>query len=96
MLDSIAFGVYVLPFFSAYVAEHYWGRFKTIKRSIIITLIGHMTLVLSAISPVVVRPDVALPCFIVGILIICVGIGGFKANISSLVAAQCKFCLLRI
>jgi len=85
-----------MPLFGAFVAERYWGRFKTIQMSISVAVIGHVILVISAIPIVIVHPNIAMPCFIIGILIMGVGVGGFKANISPLIAEQCKLGRLDI
>jgi proton-dependent oligopeptide transporter, POT family len=52
--------------------------------------VGHILLVISAIPGVIEHRDGALACFLVAIIIMGVGTGGFKANISPLVAEQYK------
>jgi POT family proton-dependent oligopeptide transporter len=84
-----------MPLVGAYVADQYWGRFKTIQMSCFIAIIGHIILIISAIPPVIVHPNGAIACFAVGIVIMGVGVGGFKSNISPLIAEQCKFIVLR-
>jgi POT family proton-dependent oligopeptide transporter len=82
------FWVYVMPLFGAYIADTYLGRFNTIWMSVIISIIGHVILVASAAPAVLAHPDSALGCFIVGIIIMGIGTGGFKPNISPLIAEQ--------
>jgi POT family proton-dependent oligopeptide transporter len=80
--------VYIIPLFGAYVADKYWGRYKTICVSVAIALVGHVLLVISAIPGVIEHSNGALACFCVAIVIMGLGTGGFKANISPLVAEQ--------
>jgi len=84
------FWVYVIPLFGAYLADTRWGRFKTICVSVAIALVGHVLLVISSIPSVIEKPNGALACFVVAIIIMGLGTGGFKANISPLVAEQYK------
>lgn len=72
----------------AYVADTYWGRFKTIAVSVAIALVGHVVLIVSALPPVIKNSDGALGALVVAILIMGLGTGGFKSNISPLVAEQ--------
>jgi len=80
----------VTPLVGAYVADQYLGRYKTIQYSIGIGLIGHTILLMSAIPPVIVHPNAAIALFAIGIVIMGVGTGGFKSNISPLIAEQYK------
>jgi len=90
------FWVYLLPLFGAYVADTYWGRYKTICVAVAIALVGHVLLVVSALPTVIDNPNGALGCFAVAIVIMGIGTGGFKANISPLVAEQSKNTYLRV
>jgi POT family proton-dependent oligopeptide transporter len=83
-----SFWVYMMPLFGAYVADTYWGRYKTIAVAVLVAVIGHTVLVLSAIPSVLDNPKGALGAFMIGILIMGVGTGGFKPNISPLIAEQ--------
>lgn len=51
-------------------------------------MIGHIILVISAIPPVIVKGSSALACFTIGLVIMGIGTGGFKSNISPLIAEQ--------
>lgn len=82
------FWVYVIPLFGAYIADTYWGRFKTIWVSVVIALIGHVILTASAAPAVIEHPHNSIACFIIGLIIMGLGTGGFKPNISPLVAEQ--------
>ncbi|THH01943.1 hypothetical protein EW026_g848 [Hermanssonia centrifuga] len=83
-----SFWVYVIPLFGAYIADTRWGRFKTVCVSVGIALFGHCLLVVSSVPGVIDHPNGSLACFIIALIIMGVGTGGFKANISPLVAEQ--------
>lgn len=70
------------------VADTYWGRYKTIIVSVAIAIVGHIILVCSAIPSVLDSHNGTLACFIIGIIVMGAGTGGFKPNISPLVAEQ--------
>ncbi len=78
------------------MADTYWGRFKTIQVSIAIALVGHVILIVSALPPVIVNPNGAIAAFAIGIVIMGIGVGGFKSNISPLIAEQCTETTMRI
>jgi POT family proton-dependent oligopeptide transporter len=82
------FWVYLMPLFGAYVADAHLGRFKTISFALAIAIVGHIILVISAIPPVITKPSSSLGVFIVGLIIMGVGTGTFKPNISPLIAEQ--------
>jgi len=84
------FWVYVIPLFGAYIADTRWGRFKTICVAVGIALFGHILLIISSVPGVIEHSHGALACFIIAIVTMGVGTGGFKANISPLVAEQYK------
>ncbi|KAL8691611.1 MAG: hypothetical protein Q9218_003206 [Villophora microphyllina] len=79
---------YFCPLFGAYMADQYWGRYKTIQISIFVAIFGHLLLIISTIPPVLKHPDGAIACFSIGLIIFGVGTGGFKPNISPLIAEQ--------
>ncbi|TDL26999.1 PTR2-domain-containing protein [Rickenella mellea] len=83
-----SFWVYVTPLFGAYIADTYWGRYKTICVAVAIALFGHCLLIISALPPVIANNHGALACFTIAIVIMGCGTGGFKSNISPLVAEQ--------
>lgn len=84
------FWSYFTPLFGAYLADQYWGRYLTIQYSNIAALIGHAILIISAIPPVIVHPNAAIGVFSVGLIVMGIGTGGFKSNISPLIAEQYK------
>lgn len=75
------FWQYFVPLFGAFVADQYWGRYKTITVALGVDIFGHIILLLSALPPIIVKKDSALSCMILGILVIGFGTGGFKPNI---------------
>jgi len=82
------FWVYCVPLFSAYVADTWLGRYKTVMWSIYIAIVGHVVLTVSAAPKVIERPHTAIGVFVLGLIIMGLGTGGFKPNISPLVAEQ--------
>jgi len=84
------FWSYFTPLFGAYIADQYFGRYRTIQYANYITIVGHAILIISAIPPVIVHPNAAVAIFSVGLVIMGIGTGGFKSNISPLIAEQYK------
>ncbi|KAF3319444.1 hypothetical protein TWF173_000073 [Orbilia oligospora] len=84
------FWAYLMPLVGAYVADRYWGRYKTIMVSIAFAMVGHILLVVCAIPSVIATPKASLGVMILGIIIMGGGTGGFKSNISPLIAEQYK------
>lgn len=82
------FWQYFMPLLGAYVADQYWGRYKTITYALGIDIIGHIILIISAVPPVIKNKDGALGAMIVAILTIGFGTGGFKPNINPLIVEQ--------
>lgn len=85
-----------MPLAGAYVADTYWGRFKTIQVACGVAILGHIILIISAIPPVIIHPNSAIACFSIGIIIMGMGVGGFKSNISPLIAEQCTETVMRV
>jgi len=77
-----------MPLFGAWVADSYLGRYKTICWALGIAITGHIILTVSAVPPVIVHADNSLACFLIGLIIMGVGTGAFKSNISPLIAEQ--------
>ena len=80
---------YVTPLYGAYIADTYWGRYKTICVAVVIALIGHLIMIVSAV-PGVIEKKSAVGAFIVSLIVTGFGTGLFKSNISPLVAEQYK------
>lgn len=77
-----------MPLLGAYMADEHWGRYKTICISIVVAIVGHITLVISAIPPVITNQSACFGVFMLGLIIMGLGTGGFKPNISPLVVEQ--------
>ncbi|KFY44747.1 hypothetical protein V494_01338 [Pseudogymnoascus sp. VKM F-4513 (FW-928)] len=82
------FWMYTTPLFGAYIADAHWGRYKTICVALVIAIVAHILFVISALPPVIANPQGALGCFMLGVLILGVGTGGFKPNVAALVVEQ--------
>jgi POT family proton-dependent oligopeptide transporter len=67
-----------MPLAGAFMADQYWGRYRTIMFSIGAALLGHIVLIISAIPQVIAHPQGAIACFSIGLVIMGVGTGGFK------------------
>jgi len=83
-----SFWCYVTPLFGAYIADTYLGRYKTIMCSIACAIVGHVILTAGASPAVLAHQNGALAAFIIAIIIFGLGTGGFKPNISPLIAEQ--------
>jgi len=83
------FWCYVTPLYGAYVADTYWGRYKTISVSIGIAMLGHLLMIISAL-PGVIDHKASIGVFALSLVVTGIGTGGFKANVSPLVAEQYK------
>ncbi|KAF2816028.1 MFS peptide transporter-like protein Ptr2 [Mytilinidion resinicola] len=84
-----SFWAYTTPLIGAYVADEYLGRFNTIFLAIFVAILGHIVIVVSAI-PSVIASGHALGAFIPGLILLGLGTGAFKANVSPLIAEQYK------
>lgn len=60
----------------------------TIQLFILAAIIGHVILITSSVPTVMDNPSSALGCFAIGLVIMGLGTGGFKSNISPLLAEQ--------
>ncbi|KAI8388535.1 POT family-domain-containing protein [Radiomyces spectabilis] len=81
------FWCYITPIPGAMIADQYWGKYKTILVFAGIYFVGLIALTLTSI-PAAIQNGAAFPGFIVSIIIIGVGTGGIKSNVSPLVAEQ--------
>lgn len=83
-----AFWQYTMPLFGAYIADSYLGRYRTICWALVVGIVGHVVLVVAAIPPVIKNPPGAMAAFILGIITMGIGTGGFKPNINPLIIEQ--------
>ena len=68
--------------------KNYRGRYKTIMWAIACAMIGHILLVVSSVPSIIVHSDRAFGIFCAAITVMGLGTGGFKSNISPLIAEQ--------
>jgi POT family proton-dependent oligopeptide transporter len=83
------FWCYVTPLLGAYIADSHWGRYRTISVSLGVAMLGHLLMVISSL-PGVIEKKGAIGAFAISLIVTGLGTGGFKANISPLVAEQYK------
>lgn len=73
------------PIIGAWVADEFWGRLKTIQVAIAFAMVGHIVLIIASLPQVIVHPNGALGCFIVGLVLFGIGVGGFKYRLTFLI-----------
>ena len=78
---------YLTPIIGAILADQFWGKYKTILLSCIIYAIGLLVLVFSSL-PSAIHAGIAFPGLILAMIIIGIGTGGVKSNVSPLMAEQ--------
>nr|AAZ32402.1 peptide transporter PTR2B [Hebeloma cylindrosporum] len=83
-----SFWVYITPWAGGILADTMWGRYKTIMIFSIVCLIGHIILVASASPASLENSDAALGLLALSIVIMGLGAGGIKANVSPMIAEQ--------
>ncbi|KAF8558121.1 PTR2-domain-containing protein [Imleria badia] len=81
------FWSYICPIGGAYIADTYWGRYKTVCWSVVLALLGHVIMIISAI-PGIIGGKASTGLFVLSLIVTGTGAGGFKSNISPLVAEQ--------
>lgn len=87
LLYFFQFWCYLTPIFGAIIADSYWGKYKTIFRFALIDAVGVFVLVVSSL-PWSIANGYALPGLIVAMVIIGLGTGGIKSNVSPLIGEQ--------
>ncbi|KAJ4311701.1 hypothetical protein N0V94_007821 [Neodidymelliopsis sp. IMI 364377] len=83
-----SFFSYIMPMVGGWLADEYWGKFKTIYVAIGLATAGHILVIIAAIPQVIAKPNGALASFILGLILFGSGVGFFKCCISPLVAEQ--------
>ncbi|KAF8076961.1 peptide/h+ symporter protein [Lyophyllum atratum] len=83
-----SFWVYITPWIGGILADTLWGRYKTIMIFSIVCLIGHVILVASASPASLENENAALGLLALSILVMGIGAGGIKANVSPMIAEQ--------
>ena len=81
------FWCYVTPLLGAIVSDQYLGKYNTIVYFSFVYLVGVFILFITSL-PVSIEHGGALPGLIVAMIIIGLGAGGIKSNVSPLIAEQ--------
>lgn len=81
------FWCYVTPIFGAWIADTYLGKYLTICVFCVVMICGIFILFITSL-PSVASKDTSLAGFIVAVIVIGLGTGGIKANVSPLIADQ--------
>ncbi|KAI0475137.1 POT family protein [Xylariaceae sp. FL0804] len=82
------FWAYLMPLVGAWLSDTYLGKYLTIHLAIVVAFLGHVILIISALPPVIARPEASLCVFSFGLIFFGVGVGFFKAVISPFIAEQ--------
>lgn len=77
-----------MPLVGGYMADTYWGRYKTINVAIGVATLGHIIILISSVPGVIEHSDVAIGVFSLGLIFFGIGVGFFKCNVSPLIAEQ--------
>jgi len=77
----------VTPIFGAIVADQYLGRYKAIVTFACVYIVGLLILLLTSL-PVALEHGAGMGGFVAAILVIGLGTGGIKSNVSPLIADQ--------
>ncbi|KAK4699189.1 proton-dependent oligopeptide transporter, POT family, partial [Phenoliferia sp. Uapishka_3] len=94
IITFLGFWVYLCPLVGGWLADAKWGRYKTIQRGIYCSLFAHVLIIIAGIPQVIARDGASVALLIVGIIILGLGTGCFKPNVSPLVAEQYRRKLL--
>jgi POT family proton-dependent oligopeptide transporter len=83
-----SFWQYTMPLFGAWIADSYLGRYRTISVALAVDIIGHIILIIAGLPQVITNPNGSMAAFIIGIVLVGVGTGGFKPNVNPLIVEQ--------
>jgi len=81
------FWCYVTPVFGGWIADTYWGKYKTIFVFCIVYIIGIFILFITSL-PSITNRTTAIGGYVASIIIIGLATGGVKSNVSPLIADQ--------
>ncbi|KAK8242245.1 peptide transporter PTR2-A [Phyllosticta capitalensis] len=87
MNSFFAFWCYLTPIVGAVVADQYLGKYYTIVYFAIVYMVGIVILFLTSL-PASIEAGYAFPGLLVAIVVIGLGTGGIKSNVSPLIAEQ--------
>ncbi|EJD54827.1 PTR2-domain-containing protein [Auricularia subglabra TFB-10046 SS5] len=83
-----SFWFYITPFIGGVVADCYWGRYNTIMVFTLVYIVGHIILVAGSTPKVLEDPDKGLGILIAAIVVMGLGGGAIKSNVSPLIGEQ--------
>jgi dipeptide/tripeptide permease len=89
MTNFFQFWCYLTPLFGAIVADQYLGKYATIKWFSVVYMVGIAILFVTSL-PWAVKSGVAFPGLVVAMVVIGLGTGGIKSNVSPLIAEQVR------
>ncbi|CAO2654544.1 Nn.00g112770.m01.CDS01 [Neocucurbitaria sp. VM-36] len=89
MTNFFQFWCYVTPILGAVVADQYLGKYATIKWFSVVYMIGIAVLFVTSL-PWSIENGVAFPGLIVAMVVIGLGTGGIKSNVSPMIAEQVR------
>ncbi len=81
------FWCYVTPIIGAYIADTYLGKYKTIFYFALVYVVGCLILFVTSL-PVAIANNASLGGLVVAMIVIGLGTGGIKSNVSPLIAEQ--------
>lgn len=87
LTNFFQFWCYVTPILGAVIADQYLGKYYTIFWFALIYMAGVLILFLTSL-PTAIEHGAALPGLVVAMIIIGLGTGGIKSNVSPLIAEQ--------
>ncbi|CBX94320.1 hypothetical protein IAQ61_006321 [Plenodomus lingam] len=89
MTNFFQFWCYCTPLLGAVIADQYWGKYVTIKWFSLVYMLG-ITILFVTSLPWSIQSGVAFPGLVAAMLIIGLGTGGIKSNVSPLIAEQVR------
>lgn len=81
------FWCYVTPIFGGWIADTYWGKYKTLFVACFVYIVGILILFVTSI-PSITSKNTALGGYVTAIIIIGIGTGLIKSNVSPYLADQ--------
>ncbi|RAR09093.1 peptide transporter ptr2-a [Stemphylium lycopersici] len=89
MTNFFQFWCYLTPLLGAIVADQYLGKYATIKWFSLVYMVGIAILFITSL-PWAVSSGAAFPGLVVAMVVIGLGTGGIKSNVSPLIAEQVR------
>ncbi|KAF1835036.1 peptide transporter-like protein PTR2 [Decorospora gaudefroyi] len=89
MTNFFQFWCYVTPLLGAIVADQYLGKYTTIKWFSLVYMAG-IAILFATSLPWAIKSGAAFPGLIVAMVVIGLGTGGIKSNVSPLIAEQVR------